>query len=219
MSWRPMVSTCRKPRVVTSAALAPLPSRIMLVATVVPCSTRGSDGAALPASSSARRMPVRKACEGSLGTLGVLARQMRPLEASCRAMSVKVPPMSTAMAREESGEGIDIRVTMESLHFGTLGTQAARQVGVDLIGIDGDTIELLRRLGRHEATQHVFQHLVVRPVERMAVAAAAAGLDAQHVAALQHVAVGEWLQLALVVGAGIDHDLAGAAGHAAGHAP
>ena len=40
--------------------------------------------------------------EGSLGTDGVLARQIRPLEASCRAMSVKVPPMSTAIAREFS---------------------------------------------------------------------------------------------------------------------
>src|SRR6185437_6258731 len=187
MSWRPIVSTWRKPAVVTSAALAPLPSRIMLVATVVPCSTRASDGAALPASSSASRMPVRKACDGSLGTLGVLARQMRPEEASCRAMSVKVPPISTATA-SELGEGVDIRVTMESLHFGTLGAEAARQVGIELIGLDRDAVELLRRRRRHEAAQHVVEHALRRPVERMAVAAAAAGLDAQHVAALQHVA-------------------------------
>src|SRR5512142_799714 len=126
----------------------------MLVATVVPCSTRASDGAALPASSSARRMPVRKACEGSLGTLGVLARQMRPLEASCRAMSVKVPPISTAMA-SALGEGVDIRVTMESLHVGTLGAQAAGQVGIERIAVDRDTIKFLRRLLRHEAAQHV----------------------------------------------------------------
>jgi hypothetical protein len=81
----------------------------MLVATVVPCSTRASDGAARSASASASRMPVRKACDGSLGTDGVLARQMRPLEASCRAMSVKVPPMSTATASDESAV-MDARV-------------------------------------------------------------------------------------------------------------
>src|SRR6476619_1221991 len=113
----------------------------MLVATVVPCSTRASDGAALPASSSARRRPVRKACDGSLGTLGVLARQMRPLEASCRAMSVKVPPISTAMASEDSGKRVDIRVTMEGTNFGTLGAQPARQIGIDGVELHRDAIE------------------------------------------------------------------------------
>src|SRR5436190_4124913 len=219
MSWRPMVSTWRNPAVVTSAALAPLPSRIMLVATVVPCSTRASEGAALPASSSARRMPVRKACDGSLGTDGVLARQIRPLEASCRAMSVKVPPISTAMASVESGKRVDIRVAVKSFYFGTPGAQLARRFGIELVGVDRHAVKLLRRIGGDEAAQHVVEHALRRPVERMAVAAAAAGLDAQHVAALQHVAVAERLQLALVVGAGIDHDAAGAARHAAGDAP
>ncbi len=52
------------------------------------------------ASASARRMPFRKASEGiggharRLGAPDVAARRGR-----CRAMSVKVPPMSTAMAR------------------------------------------------------------------------------------------------------------------------
>src|SRR5258707_14597899 len=103
----------------------------MLVATVVPCSTRLRDGAARPASSSATRMPVRKASEGSLGTDGVLARQMRPLDASCRAMSVKVPPISTAIASDESGEGIDIRVAMEGFYVGTLGAQLACHLVID----------------------------------------------------------------------------------------
>src|SRR5215475_3887333 len=176
----------------------------MLVATVVPCSTRASDGAARPASSSARRMPVRKACEGSLGTDGVLARQIRPLEASCRAMSVKVPPISTATASADSGEAVDIRVAMEGFYLGTLGAQLARRVGVDGVVVDRDAIEFLGRAGGDEAAQHVVEHARRRPVEGMAVTATAAGLDAQHVAALQHVAVGERLELALVVGAGID---------------
>src|SRR5262245_12855291 len=53
----------------------------------------------------------------------------------------------------------------------------------------------------------------------MAMAAATARLDAQHVAALQDVAVRQRLQLALVVGAGVDDDTARAAGLAARHAP
>src|SRR5260370_14889410 len=181
MSWRPMVSTWRKPCVVTKAALAPLPSRIMLVATVVPCSTRLSDGAARPASSSASRMPVRKACEGSLGTLGVLARQMRPLEASCRAMSVKVPPISTPMSSAQSGEGVDIRVTMESTDLGALGAQLARQRVVDGVLVNGYAIRLLRGADGDEAAQHVIEHALRRPVEGMTIAPPAAGLDAQHV--------------------------------------
>src|SRR5437660_4030783 len=189
MSWRPMVSTWRKPWVVTRAALAPLPSRIMLVATVVPCSTRLSAGAARPASSSASWMPVRKACDGSLGTDGVLARQIRPLEASCRAISVKVPPISTATASADLGEGVDILVAVEGFYFGTLGAQLARRAGIDGVVVDRHAIKLLRRTGGDGAAQHVVEHARRRPVEGMAVAAATARLDAQHVAALQHVAV------------------------------
>src|SRR5262252_7933769 len=107
----------------------------MLVATVVPCRTRPSVGAARPASSSASRTPVRKAWLGSLGTLGVLARQIWPVLASCSAMSVKVPPISTATAKELSGKAVDIRVTMECFHFGTPGTELrGRGVIDDAIG-------------------------------------------------------------------------------------
>src|SRR3712207_5201299 len=124
MSWRPIVSTWRKPRVVTSAVGAPLPSRIMLVATVVPWSTRPIAAAAPPARASARVTPVMKACDGSSGVLGVLARQTRPPPASRRAISVNVPPMSMATtrpsdedigtaARPPSDEGIDIAVAVE----------------------------------------------------------------------------------------------------------
>src|SRR5262249_1720059 len=79
----------------------------------------------------------------------------------------------------------------------------------------GDAIKFLRGAFGYEAAQHVVEHALGRPVERMAVAAAAAGLDAQHVAALQHVAVAQRLHLPLVVGAGIDHPAAGPSGHAA----
>ena len=65
MSWRPISSTWRKPAVVTRAVRAPLPSRIRLVATVVPCSIRPTAPAPAPARSSARWMPVRKASDGS----------------------------------------------------------------------------------------------------------------------------------------------------------
>ena len=55
-------------------------------------------GRAAPGRSSASIMPAMKACEGSDGTLGVFARQTLPLAGSCSAMSVKVPPISTATA-------------------------------------------------------------------------------------------------------------------------
>src|SRR5262249_23638185 len=150
------------------------------------------------------------------GTDGVLARQIRPLEASCRAMSVKVPPISTAMARAESevmgksirafchperSEGsrastgslvgllgpslrsgrqrVDVTVAVEGFHIGTFGAQAARQVGIDFVGLDGDAVELLRRSFGDEAAQHVVEHARRRPVVGMAVAAATTGLDAQ----------------------------------------
>ncbi len=61
-----------------------------------------------PAASSASIMPAMKACEGSDGTLGVLARQTFPLAGSCSAMSVKVPPISTATVRAASDESIDL---------------------------------------------------------------------------------------------------------------
>src|SRR6185437_6428316 len=214
-----MVSTWRKPAVVTKAARAPLPSRIMLVATVVPCSTRSSDVAAWPASPNASFTPVRKAWLGSVGTEGVLARQMRPLLASCSAISVKVPPISMAMARDVSGEGVDIRVTMERFGCGTLGAKPGGGGLVDAVAVDGDAIEALGAIDADETAEHVFQHLVGRTIERMAMAAAAAGLDTQHIALLQDVAVGERLELALVVGAGIDDDAARAARHAAIDAP
>src|SRR5260370_14377467 len=71
-------------------------------------------------------MPVRNAWEGSAGTLGVLARQIRPLFASCRAMSVKVPPISTAMASDVSGEGVDILIAVESAGCRPAGAQRRR---------------------------------------------------------------------------------------------
>src|SRR5688572_3895154 len=219
MSWRPIASTWRKPAVVTRAVRAPLPSRIMLVATVVPCSTRPSAGAARPASSRASRTPARKAWLGSAGTLGVLARQIWPLLASYRAMSVKVPPMSTATASDVSAKAVDISMAVESLCLRPLGPQLGGGGPVDSAVGEDDAIEPLRGLGGHEAAGDVLGHHLRRPVEGMAMAAAAAGLDAQHVAMLQHVAVRQRRQHALVVGAGIDQHTTGAARHAAIDAP
>ena len=89
---------------------APLPSRIRLVATVVPCSTRPT------AAGAALRRLQRQVHTGQerLGRVarraeGVLARVTRGrLTVSVRVMSVKVPPMSTAMMIRIQSEGIDI---------------------------------------------------------------------------------------------------------------
>src|SRR5687767_13301208 len=187
MSWRPIASTWRKPLVVTSAVRAPLSSRIMLVATVVPCSTRPNVIAARPASSRAKRTPARKAWLGSAGTLGVLARQIWPLLASYRAMSVKVPPMSTATASDVSAKAVDISVAVERLGLRPAGAQLRCRDLVDGTVDEHDAVEPLCGVGGHEAAGHVLCHHLGRPVEGMAMAAAAAGLDAQHVAMLQHV--------------------------------
>ena len=83
MSCRPISSTWRKPAVVTSAVRAVLPSRIRLVATVVPCSTRGTISAACAPASRQRRPHAGQ--EGlrwiAPASLGVLARQDRPVAA------------------------------------------------------------------------------------------------------------------------------------------
>src|SRR5512134_2679013 len=158
MSWRPIASTWRKPLVVTRAVRAPLSSRIMLVATVVPCRTRPSVVAARPASSRARRTPARKAWLGSAGTLGVLARQIWPLLASYRAMSVKVPPMSTATASDVSAKAVDISVTVEGLGLRPLGAQLGGGDLVDCSVDERDAIEPPRGVGGHEAAGHVLGH-------------------------------------------------------------
>src|SRR5437016_270345 len=148
MSWRPMVSTWRKPAVVTRAVRAPLPSRIMLVATVVPCSTRPKAGAWRPASSKASRTPVRKAWLGSVG----------------------------------------IGVAMEGLGRRPLRAQLRGRCLVDGAVRESDAVKPLGGIGGHEAAQDVLEHFLGRPVERMAMAAAAAGLDPEHVAVPEHVA-------------------------------
>src|SRR4030095_1967383 len=147
MSWRPIASTWRKPLVVTRAVRAPLSSRIMLVATVVPCSTRPSVVAARPASSRASRTPARKAWLGSDGTLGVLARQIWPLLASYRAMSVKVPPMSTATASDVSAKAVHITVAVECLGLRPLRAQLCGGGLVDCAVDEGDAIEPLCHFG------------------------------------------------------------------------
>src|SRR4051812_3963751 len=219
MSWRPIASTCRNPAVVTSAARAPLVSRIMLVATVVPCRTRSSAEASRRASSSARRMPAMKASEGSRGTLGVLARQIRPLAGSCSATSGKGPPMWTATASDGSGERIDVLVPVEGLHGRARGAKGCRGGFVHGLPGDRDTVGAACGLEADEAAEHVLEHRCGRTVEGVAVPAAAAGLDAQDVAAFQKVAVGERRERRLLLRPGIEHGAPDAPRHPARDPP
>ena len=74
--------------------------------------------------------------------LGVLARQTRPLARSCSAMSVKVPPISTATASDDLGEAVDIRVTMKGLIAGRLARSSGVPAADRPIALaDGDAIE------------------------------------------------------------------------------
>jgi len=81
----------RKPFVVTNAVRAPLPVRIVFVATVEPWT---SSSGVRPASS----MPARIASDGSSGVLGRLCVRTSPPSHSTR--SVNVPPESTPSTRE-----------------------------------------------------------------------------------------------------------------------
>src|SRR5713226_1555582 len=96
MSWRPISSTYLKPDVVTSAVGGVLPSRIALVAVVVPWKTRSTSAGARPARASTLRTAVMKPASSAPGVEGVFATQRAPVAASVNVMSVKVPPTSMA---------------------------------------------------------------------------------------------------------------------------
>ena len=92
---RAICSTCRKPFVVTSPTVAPLPSRIALVATVVPCSTWATSDSSIPAAAHTWPIPLSTPTAWSAGVEAVLARQVLPLASSTSSTSVNVPPTST----------------------------------------------------------------------------------------------------------------------------
>ena len=71
---RAIWSTWRKPWVVTSPTRAPLPSRIALVATVVPWKTSPTALRSMPAAAQAWSMPRRTPMDWSSGVDEVLAR-------------------------------------------------------------------------------------------------------------------------------------------------
>ncbi len=75
---RAICSTCRKPAVVTSPTRAPLPSRMALVAMVVPCSTSPISPAPTPAAAHTCSMPRSTPTDWSSGVDAVLARQVSP---------------------------------------------------------------------------------------------------------------------------------------------
>ena len=92
---RAICSTWRNPSVVTRPTRAPLPSRIALVATVVPCSTCAISRGSTPAAAQTFARPLITPSAWSAGVEGVLARHVRPVSSSTRSRSVKVPPTST----------------------------------------------------------------------------------------------------------------------------
>src|SRR5690348_597676 len=92
---RAICRTCRNPAVVTRPTRAPLPSRIALVATVVPCRTWPIASTEVEAAAQTFSMPVSTPTDWSCGVDWVLARYDAPLSSSINRMSVKVPPTST----------------------------------------------------------------------------------------------------------------------------
>src|SRR2546428_8734761 len=69
---------------------------IMLVATVDPCSVATTSPGALPACCNTLATPAAKPCDWSCGVVGVLVVHNCPASRSARAISVNVPPTSTA---------------------------------------------------------------------------------------------------------------------------
>ena len=99
---RPIWSTWRYPFVVTRPILAPLPSRMAFVATVVPCITWPMFRGSTPASEQTFEMPFSTPIEESAGVEGTLARNVSPFSSSMSSRSVNVPPTSTPRRYIES---------------------------------------------------------------------------------------------------------------------
>src|SRR5262245_26276091 len=97
----------RKPSVVRSAVLAPVRSRMVLMATVEPCRNRPAERKSLPAFCTPVPMPLTR----RRGVDKVLPKVSAPVSSSNTAMSVKVPPMSAARRtvwRALAARGFDV---------------------------------------------------------------------------------------------------------------
>src|SRR5437867_1819009 len=101
----------RKPSVVSSAVLAPVRSRMVLIATVEPCRNSPAERKSLPAFSTPLPMPSTR----RWGVDSVLPKVSAPVRSSNTAMSVKVPPMSAA--RRIWGREELLRRVISSLSF------------------------------------------------------------------------------------------------------
>ena len=80
----------RKPCVVSSAQRAPLLSRMVLIATVVPCRNKRAAANSVPALPTPFSMPLTSRS----GVVSVLPSRSSPVFSSKAATSVKVPPTS-----------------------------------------------------------------------------------------------------------------------------
>ena len=75
--------------------MAPVPVKIVLVATVVPCITEDISVGSIPALSQTLSIPLNTPIDESSGVLGTFAVYNWPVFSSTRRRSVKVPPTST----------------------------------------------------------------------------------------------------------------------------
>ena len=98
MLCRPISSTYLNPSDTSTPTGVPLPSRIALVAMVVPRKMRLTCEKATPFASSIRVTPAMKPRDGSSGVEGVLRSRTWPVARFRRTTSVKVPPTSMARA-------------------------------------------------------------------------------------------------------------------------
>ena len=207
-SWRPISSTYLKPAVVMSAAGAPLPSRIRLVAIVVPCSTRRDVGAGEARGLQHLGDAVAEAARG-------IVRRRRGLGAPDAARGrVQQRDVGERAARVDADDDAGLgdcgmaisRAPRGSRDGGRAWPPAAARGArpwpprstVSPSPRQHHAVVLLRARPADEAAAHVGQHALGLAVEGMAPAAATAGLDAHDVAAPHDVAVAQRAQDALV---------------------
>src|SRR6186997_2575898 len=115
-----MMSTSRKPAVVTSAVRAPLRSRIALVATGVACRMPETSLGSTPAVRSSVSNPSSTAMAGSRGVDATLWKRRTPARKSSSTKSVKVPPISNATRIERDLLLFRLSCRQESRRLGAL---------------------------------------------------------------------------------------------------
>src|SRR5262245_20725158 len=126
----------RNPCVVTSAQVAPVRSRIVLTAIVVPCRNRRVARNCAPALATPPSMPATRRA----GVVSVLPRRSSPVVSSNAATSVKVPPTSADRRISLDSIVLKRRLRQDAAGAATISTASLRRNAGHLLGACGRSI-------------------------------------------------------------------------------